>query len=234
MRCPECGSSSYDSDYKCLVCGHLVSSPSINPVGSIEGESLGADFRRRDEGETKATRPNESDYNPLLGLLSCPQCSQRALFWNRHDQIYKCVNPKCKQRFTIEEYKNREVQVRPKEQQSEQIPSDVPRDKAKERIKRTTKSGKHKQVMKLGITEQMPSGVATIEANEKTPELGITEQMPSGAEIIEVNEKMWELGITEQMPSGVATIEANEKTSELGITEQMPSGVATIEVNEKT
>ena len=106
MRCPKCGSTSYDSDYKCLVCGHLMSSPSVAHVGLNDIQPLGADSGRRDEGETKPPPPNESDYNPLLGLLTCPQCSQRALFWNRHDQIYKCVNPKCKQSFTIEEYKN--------------------------------------------------------------------------------------------------------------------------------
>jgi DNA-directed RNA polymerase subunit RPC12/RpoP len=166
-----------------------MSSPSINHVGLNDVQPLGADSGKRDEGETKPPPPNESDYNPLLGLLTCPQCSQRALFWNRHDQIYKCVNPKCKKSFTIEEYKNREVQAQPKERQSEEIPSDVSIDKAKERMKRATKAGKHKQAMKLGTTEQIPSTVLTIETKEGATEHGITEQIPSSVATIEAKEK---------------------------------------------
>jgi uncharacterized coiled-coil protein SlyX len=217
-----------------LVCGHIISSPSITPIGLSDIQPLGTDSGNREEGENKPTSSTESEYNPLLGLLNCPECSQRALFWNRHDQIYKCVNPKCKRSFTIEEYKNREVHVLPKERQSEQIPSSVSTDKAKERMKRATKAGKHKQSMKLETTELISSGVATIESKEKTQELGITEQIPSSVAPIEPKERTQELGTTEQIPSSAATTEPEERTQEPGATEQIPSGVATIDSKERT
>jgi len=60
--------------------------------------------------------------------------------------------------------------------------------------------------------------------NEKTSELGITEQMPSGVATIEVNEKTSELGITEQIPSSAATAETKEEIQR-GTTERIPSSL---------
>jgi pyruvate,water dikinase len=75
------------------------------------------------------------------------------------------VNPKCKQSFTLDEYKNKEVQVPSEERRTEQIPSNVSTLEAKDEIER-------------GTTEQIPSNVSTTEAKDEI-ERGITEQIPS-------------------------------------------------------
>lgn len=87
-----------------------VEAPSTLPGTSVDPmQAPATEFGKKDTEEAKPATVNESVPNPQLGLVVCPECAQRALFWNRHERIYKCVNPECKRTFTLEEYQNREA-----------------------------------------------------------------------------------------------------------------------------
>ena len=193
-----------------------VVSPSIPPDASVDDAPLVAAASGKEAGlEAKPTSSDVSGSNPQLGLVDCPECGQRALFWNRHDRIYRCVNPECKRVFTLEEYRNKEVGKLPEEQQTEQMPSN-------ELITEVTDE------IGPSAIELMPSNEAPVEATDKM-ELGATEQIPCNGSI--ANENI-EPGVTEQMSSKESITEAADNM-EPNATEQMPSNVSAAEVKDE-
>ena len=193
-----------------------VVSPSIPPDALVDDAPPVAAASGKEAGlEAKPTSSDVSGSNPQLGLVDCPECGQRALFWNRHDRIYRCVNPECKRAFTLEEYRNKEVGKLPEEQQAEQVPSNEAPVEATDKIE-------------LGAAEQIPCNESI--ANENI-EPGVTEQMPSKESITEAADKI-EPNATEQMPSNESTTEAKTEI-EPNATEQMPSNVSAAEVKDE-
>jgi len=167
--------------------------------------------------EAKPTSVNESRSNPQLGLVACPECGQRALFWNRHDRVYRCVNPECKRQFTLGEYENREAGTLPDKRQTEQMPSNEPITEVIDKQEPAT-------------AEKIPSGESTTEATGEV-QPPATEQMPSNVPIAEVRDKI-EDDTTAQIPSNESPVEATDRM-EPGATEQMPSSVSTAEVKDE-
>jgi hypothetical protein len=190
VGCPECGGYTYDSDHKCLNCGY------IEPSTRRDDDK----YKPEDSGEIDArdketTSTNQSDPDPQAGLLVCPKCRQTALFWNRHAQIYKCVNPYCKQGFTADEYKRRQVQVPPDEPGiTERMPPREPITEIEEKVE-------------PGITELTQPSEPIVEIEEV--EAGVTEPIPS-VTIIDTEEKVAP-GITEPIPPSEPRIDAKEK-----------------------
>jgi hypothetical protein len=177
------------------------------PVAAASGEEAGL--------EAKPTSSDVSGSNPQLGLVDCPECGQRALFWNRHDRIYRCVNPECKRAFTLEEYRNKEVGKLPEEQQTEQMPSNESTTEAKAEIGPSA-------------IELMPSNESTTEAKAEI-EPGATEQIPCNGSI--ANENI-EPNATEQMPSNVSAAEVKDEI-ERGRIEETSSDVPTTEAKDE-
>ena len=184
-RCPKCSGYIDDSDHRCLNCGYIESPPSKDA-----GQSTRVDSGKIDTGDTKPASANELDPDSQAGLLICPQCRQRALFWNRHTQIYKCVNPNCRQGFTIDEYKSKEVQVSLEEPVvAEPIPSDMPTIETKEKVEPV-------------ITEPILSNVLTTPAPEKAEPVTI-EPITSNVPAIETKDEV-NPGIPEHKPPKVS------------------------------
>jgi len=195
-----------------------VVSPSIPPDALVDDAPPVAAASGKEAGlEAKPTSSDVSGSNPQLGLVDCPECGQRALFWNRHDRIYRCVNPECKRAFTLEEYRNKEVGKLPEEQQTEQMPSN-------ELITEVTDE------IEPSAIEHMPSNESTTEAKDEI-EPNATEQMPSKESITEAADKI-EPNATEQVPSNESTTEAKTEI-EPNATEQMSSNVLTAEVKDE-
>ena len=214
-----------------------VVSPSIPPDASVDDAPLVAAASGKEAGlEAKPTSSDVSGSNPQLGLVDCPECGQRALFWNRHDRIYRCVNPECKRAFTLEEYRNKEVGKLPEEQQTEQMPSNESTTEAKaeigpsaiELMPSNEAPVEATDKMELGATEQIPCNGSI--ANENM-EPGVTEQMPSKESITEAADNI-EPGVTEQMSSKESITEAADNM-EPNATEQMPSNVSAAEVKDE-
>lgn len=40
-------------------------------------------------------------------LQKCPECKRDSLFWNEKTELYECLNPKCKRRFTLNELRTK-------------------------------------------------------------------------------------------------------------------------------
>jgi hypothetical protein len=216
-----------------------VVSPSTLPEAQADdAQPIAAESDKGATLEAKSISSDESAPNPQLGLVICPQCGQRALFWNRHDRIYRCVNPECKRALTLEEYRNKEAGGPPEEQQTEQMPSNEPVTEAMAEIE-------------PGAVEQMPSNESITEA---TDEIGsaATEQMPSNEPVTEVKDEI-EPGATEQTqsnepiteataeiePGATEQVQSNESITEAAdkiepnATEQMPSSVLTAKVKDE-
>ncbi len=146
--------------------------------------------------EAKPTTVNESGPDPQLGLVICPKCGQRSLFWNRHDGVYRCVNPECKRIFTLEEYRDKEVRRLPEEQQTEQMPSDESITEAADKIE-------------PGATEQMSSNALTTELTDEV-QPAVIEGMPLNVSTAEVKDEI-ERGRIEEISSDVPTTEARDE-----------------------
>ena len=165
--------------------------------------------------EAKPGSVNESRSNPQLGLVACPECGQRALFWNRHDRVYRCVNPECKRQFTLGEYENREAGTLPDERQAEQIQASVSATEVIDKQEPAT-------------AEKIPSGESTTEATGEV-QPPATEQMPSNVPIAEVRDKI-EDDTTVPLPSEVSTTEVIDK-QEPATAEKIPSSELTTEAD---
>jgi hypothetical protein len=198
-----------------------VVSPSIPPDASVDDAPPVAAASGKEAGlEAKPTSSDVSGSNPQLGLVDCPECGQRALFWNRHDRIYRCVNPECKRAFTLEEYRNKEVGKLPEEQQTEQMPSnelitevtDEIGPSAIEQMPSNESTTEAKAEIEPGATEQVPSNESTTEAKAEI-EPNATEQMPSNVSAAEVKDEI-ERGRIEETSSDVPTTEAKDEGKE--------------------
>jgi len=198
-----------------------VVSPTIPPDASVDDAPLVAAASGKEAGlEAKPTSSDVSGSNPQLGLVDCPECGQRALFWNRHDRIYRCVNPECKRVFTLEEYRNKEVGKLPEEQQTEQMPSnelitevtDEIGPSAIEQMPSNESTTEAKAEIEPGATEQVPSNESTTEAKAEI-EPNATEQMPSNVSAAEVKDEI-ERGRIEETSSDVPTTEAKDEGKE--------------------
>ncbi len=195
-----------------------VVSPTIPPDASVDDAPPVAAASGKEAGlEAKPTSSDVSGSNPQLGLVDCPECGQRALFWNRHDRIYRCVNPECKRAFTLEEYRNKEVGKLPEEQQTEQMPSN-------ELITEVTDE------IGPGAIELMPSNESTAEAKTEI-EPGATEQVPSNESTTEAKTEI-EPNATEQMPSNVSAAEVKDERAR-GKIEETSSDVPTTEAKDE-
>jgi len=215
MICKHCGSYAYDSDYKCLNCGNPVS-PSTTPEAPADpAQPTASESGKGTTLEVKPSSVNVSDPYPQLGLVTCLECGQRSLFWNRHDCVYRCVNPECKRAFRLEEYREKEMRRLPEEQQTEQV---LANESITEAANKT----------ESGATEQIPCNESI--ANESI-EPSVTKQMPSKELPVEATDKM-EVGATEQMLSNDFTTAASDKI-EPNATEQIPSNVSAAEVKDE-
>jgi DNA-directed RNA polymerase subunit RPC12/RpoP len=196
-----------------------VGSPSTPPEAQADdAQSIAAESGKKAALEAKPTSSDESAHDPQSGLIVCPECGQRALFWNRHDRIYKCVNPECKRAFTLEEYKNKEVGRPPEEQQTEQMPSNELITEVKTEIE-------------PGATEQVPSNESITEAADKI-EPSATEQVPSNESTTKAADKIVEPNATEQVPSKESTAEVKDEI-ERGTTEETSSDVPATEARDE-
>jgi hypothetical protein len=216
-----------------------VVSPST-PVDELvdDAQPVAAESGKGATLEANPTAVNESGPDPQLGLVVCPECGQRSLFWNRHDRVYRCVNPECKRQFTLGEYENREAGTLPDERQAEQIQASVSATEVIDKQEPAT-------------AEKIPSGESTTEATGEV-QPPATEQMPSNVPIAEVRDKIDD-DTTAPLPSEVSTTEvidkqepataekipSSELTTELtdgvhpAAIEQMPSSVSTAEVKDE-
>ena len=193
----------------------VVSSSTPPEVQADNAQPITAESGKKAALDAKPTSFDESAPNPQLGLVVCLECGQRALFWNRHDRIYRCVNPECKRAFTLDEYREKEVGKLPVEQQTEQMSSN-------ELITEVTDE------IEPSAIELMPSNEPTTEAKAEI-EPGAIEQIPCNGSI--ANENI-EPGVTEQMPSKESITEATDKM-EPNATEQVLSNVLTAEVKDE-
>lgn len=195
-----------------------VGSPST-PIDVLVDDvsPVAAEFGKGDTLEVKPNTVNESGPNPRLGLVACPECGQRSLFWNRHDRVYRCVNPECKRTFTLEEYRAKEVRSLPEEQQTEQIPLNESITEAADK-------------MEPAAIEQIPSNESITGAVDKI-EPAATELMPSNEPVTEVKDEI-ESGATEQILSNALTTELTDEVQPAAI-EGMPSSVSTAEVKDE-
>ena len=181
-----------------------------------------------DKGATLEAKPassTEQASNPQLGLIDCPQCGQKALFWNRHDRIYRCVNPGCKRQFTLEEYRNREAGTLPGVSATEVIDKQEPATAEEPPPSESTTVAVGKA--QPAATEQMPSN-ESVAADNIEP--AVTEQIPSKESPVEVTERL-ELDATETL-SNDSTILAADKI-EPSATEQMPSNTSAAGVKDE-
>ena len=215
MICQHCGSYAYDSDYKCLNCGNPVSPSTALEASADPAQPTASESGKGATLEVKPSSVNVSDSNPQLGLVACPECGRRSLFWNRHDCVYRCVNTECKRAFTLEEYKEKEVWRLPEEQQTERVLSNESITEAADKTGSVA-------------TEQIPCNESIASENIES---GATEQMPSNESPVEETDKM-ELGATEQMPSNDFTTVAADKI-EPNATEQVLSSVSAAEVKDE-
>ena len=176
--------------------------------------------------------------NPRLGLVACPECGQRALFWNRHDRVYRCVNPECKRQFTLEEYQNREAGTLPDKLQTEKIQASV---SATEAIGKQEPAAAEKipssELTTAAIDEAQLAATGQIPLNEPIAEMGdkidgeITAPLPSEVSATEVIDKQ-EPAAAEKIPSSELTTAAIEEAQRAAI-EQMPSDEPIAEVRDK-
>jgi len=177
-----------------------VASPSTPPEAQADdAQPIAAESDKKAALDAQPTSSDAPGPDPQLGLVICPQCGQRALFWNRRDRIYRCVNPECKREFTLEEYKNKGIVRPPEEQQTEQILSNEPITEVKTE-------------MEPGETDQGPSNESITEAADKI-EPGATEQVPSNESITQVADKI-EPNATEQILSNESTAEVKDEVKE--------------------
>jgi hypothetical protein len=194
-----------------------VGSPSTPPEAQADDvQSIAAESGNKAALDAKPTSSEKSGPDPQSGLIVCPECGQRALFWNRHDRIYKCVNPECKRAFTLEEYKNKEVGRPPEEQQTEQVPSNEPITEAKAEIE-------------PNATERVPSNESITEVADKI-EPNATEQVPSNESITEAKTEI-EPNATEQILSNESTAEVKDEI-ERGTIEETLSDVPATEARD--
>ena len=185
--------------------------------------------------EVQTASSSESPSNPQLGLIVCPQCYQKSLFWNRHDSIYRCVNSECKKQFTLEEYQNREAETLPDGVQAEQVPASMSvievRDKQEAATAEKTPSSELKTEV---VGEVQPAPAEQIVSNEviavDNTELGKVEPVPSNEPISEVMDKT-EPGATGQILSDVSA-EIGDKLAR-GKIEKVSPDVLTTEAEEE-
>ena len=188
--------------------------------------------------EAKPSSVNESRSNPQLGLVACPECGQRALFWNRHDRVYRCVNPECKRQFTLGEYENREAGTLPDERQAEQIQASVSAteviDKQEPATAEKTPSSESTTVAigeaQPAATEQIPSNEPIAEVRDKIED-DTTAPLPSEVSTTEVIDKQ-EPAMAEKILSSESTTELTDEVQPAAI-EGMPSSVSTAEVKDE-
>lgn len=88
MRCPECGGYSFDSDDRCLNCGHTISFKPKPPPW----------WGTKDWFKPTRELPSEKETSnlPSTKVIICPRCNERSLFYNKKDGLYECLNKKCK------------------------------------------------------------------------------------------------------------------------------------------
>ena len=198
-----------------------VASPSTPPEDQADdAQPIAAESGKKAALEAKPTSSEESGPDPQSGLIVCPECGQRALFWNRHDRIYKCVNPECKRVFTLEEYKNKEAGRPPEEQKTEQMLSNelIAEVKAEiepgaiEQVSSKESTTQAKTDIEPGATEQMPSNESTTQAADKI-EPNATEQVPSNESIAAVKDEI-ERGTIEETASDAPATEARDEAKE--------------------
>lgn len=191
-----------------------VVSPSTTDETSVaEVQSTDAELDGEATQEATSTSVDESSSSPQLGLVACPGCGQTSLFWNRHDCVYRCVNPECKSKFTLEEYKNSEEQRLLEKAQSEQILAIV------------------------SATEEMdnqePANAEEIPSSEPTTP-AISEAQPAATEESPIQALDYkESVVVEETKSQIPTIEVKVEEQPLAI-ECMPSGVSAAQVKEET
>lgn len=85
MRCPKCGGYSFNNDDQCMncKCGYVIPPPK-RPLG----------------WESKDYKASSSSYGingKSAELVDCPNCQEKALFWNKYYQLYECLS--CKRVF---------------------------------------------------------------------------------------------------------------------------------------
>ena len=214
-----------------------VGSPPTTAEASFDDTALVA--AESDKGallEAKSSSSSEPAANPQLGLIICPQCGQRSLFWNRHDQIYRCVNPECKRPFTLEEYQNSEAGIMSDKLQAEQRPAGVSATEVIDKQEPVT------------VAETQSSESTTAETGEAQP--AVTEQIPSNETMTadniepgEVEQVPYDEPITaakdEIAPGAVGQILSNVTAAvvkdelERGKIDETPSNVPTTEVGDE-
>jgi len=88
MRCPKCGGYSFDSEDRCLNCGHVISSDAKPPPWWGAQASLKSSMTSASKEETA------NAYSARLTI--CPKCRERSLFYNEKEKVYECLNRRCK------------------------------------------------------------------------------------------------------------------------------------------
>ena len=177
--------------------------------------------------ESKPDSSTELISNPQLGLIVCPQCGQTALFWNRHERIYKCVNPECKKQFTLGDYQNREEGKLADRLQTEQGPTSVPAMELTDKPESATAE----EIPSSGSTtvateETQPTATGQIQPNElisaDRAENSAAVQLPSNEPIGEVKSEV-ESGV-KPVPSKESITGAKDEM-EIGAAEQILSNL---------
>jgi len=207
-----------------------VASPSTTPEAAFDDAvTVAAESDKGATLEIKITSSNQPATNPQLGLSICPQCGQRSLFWNRHDQIYRCVNPECKKSFTFEEYQNKEAAMLLDKLQTDQALASVliteAIDKQEPAVAGETPSNESTTAAiceTQPATEQKPSNESMTAVNQIP---GAVEHVPCPEPIIAAKGEI-EAGAVEQKLSNVWGAEAKYEL-ERGKIEQAPYSVPT-------
>jgi len=196
-----------------------VLSPSTTPEVLVEDASpVAAESDKGATLEAKLASAGEPPSNPQLGLVGCPQCGQRSLFWNRHERIYRCVNPECKRQFALKEYQSREAEILPGKLQTEQEPASVlPTEAIDKQEPATAEETPSSESTTVGIGEAQPAA---------------TEQIPSDESPVEATDRMEPVAV-EQTTSQVSTTEVKDEEQPVAIG-GAPSNVSAAEVKEDT
>ncbi len=201
---------------------------SANPV-----QAPAVEFSKEYTQEAKPAMVNESVPNPQLGLVVCPECGQKALFWNRHEGIYKCVNPECKRTFTLEEYQNTEAGMLPDRPQVDQGLTNVSAVEVIDKLEpATAEEAPSTESTVLAIGEAQPAATGQIQANE-SPVAAIDEiepvaiqQTTSQVSTTEVKDEE-QAAAVEGMPSNVSRAEAKDEIVHNKVEEISPAVLTT-------
>lgn len=90
MKCPSCGGHNFNSHGKCSFCGSNYKPETVTPyrgyTESVSPFDLAEALKEKAESDRRDSIPQ---------LSTCFKCTKQSLFYDKINDIFDCINPKC-------------------------------------------------------------------------------------------------------------------------------------------